>query len=146
MRPILVFDIQKIVDTKAPPEELMDTITYFFIYLINNMLIDGQIETWVSIIDVNLLGLFSFAGVTITVIQDLKKVVGFLSHTFRCRMHSAYIVRTPASVGFLWSIVKRFMEEDTIKKISLYDTDKRAEPLFEQANPSQIEKKFGGQL
>ena len=62
--------------------------------------------------------------------QDLKKTVGFLSNTFRCRMHSAYIVRTPASVGFLWSIVKKFMEEETIRKISLYDTDKRAEPLF----------------
>ena len=61
-------------------------------------------------------------------------------------MNSAYIVRTPASVGFLWAIVKRFMDEETIRKISLYDTNNRAEPLFAQANPSQIEKKFGGNL
>lgn len=64
LRPILVFDVQKIVDNKASNEDLLDTITYFFIYIINNLLIEGQIETWVSIIDVNLLGLFSFAGVS----------------------------------------------------------------------------------
>lgn len=56
--------------------------------------------------------------------------MSFLSNTFRCRMHSAYIVRTPSSVGFLWAIVKKFMEEETIRKISLYATDNRAEPLF----------------
>lgn len=53
-------------------------------------------------------------------------------------MHSAYIVRTPGSVGFLWSIVKRFLEEDTIKKISLYAGDERPGPLFSHANPAQI--------
>jgi hypothetical protein len=61
-------------------------------------------------------------------------------------MHSAYIVRTPASVGFLWSMVKRFMDDETIRKISLYDSNNRPEPLFEYTNPSQIEKKFGGDL
>ena len=66
LRPILVFDIQKIVDMKASTEDLLDTITYFFMYLIDNLLIEGQIETWVSIIDVNMLGLFSFAGVILT--------------------------------------------------------------------------------
>jgi hypothetical protein len=32
-------------------------------YIINNVLIEGQVETWISIVDVNMLGLFSFAGV-----------------------------------------------------------------------------------
>jgi hypothetical protein len=33
-------------------------------------------------------------------------------------------------------MVKRFMDDETIRKISLYDSN----------NPSQIEKKFGGDL
>lgn len=48
---------------KVPNEALIATITYFFMYIIDNMLISGQIESWVSIIDVNQLGLLSFAGV-----------------------------------------------------------------------------------
>jgi hypothetical protein len=63
LRPILVFDVQKIFDLKLQSEELMDTISYFFMYIINNVLIEGQVETWISIVDVNMLGLFSFAGV-----------------------------------------------------------------------------------
>jgi hypothetical protein len=61
-------------------------------------------------------------------------------------MHSAYIIRTPSSIGFMWGIAKRFMDEVTISKISLYDTDKRADKLFEHCNPSQIERKYGGDL
>lgn len=51
------------IDMKIPNEDLIATITYFFMFIIDQMLICGQIESWVSIIDVNQMGLLSFAGV-----------------------------------------------------------------------------------
>lgn len=77
------------------------------------MLLPGQVETWVAIIDVGYRNLGSL-------ISPLKSSIGFLSSTFRNRMRIAYVVRVPGSVSFLWSIVKRFLEEDTAQKINFF--------------------------
>lgn len=103
-----------------------------------NFLIPGQVENWISVIDAASIGVFSL-------VSSMKKSFSFLSDTYRSRMFVCYVVRIPTSVSFIWGIVKRFIEEETVKKINFFD-DQTIEPLLEFCNPSQLEKKFGGTL
>lgn len=75
----------------------------------------------------------------------MKKSFSFLSDTYRSRMFVCYVVRIPASISFLWGIVKKFLEEETVRKINFFD-EQTIEPLLEYCNPSQLERKFGGTL
>ena len=103
-----------------------------------NFLIPGQVENWVAIIDVAEIGLFSL-------INAMKKSFTFLADTYRSRMCVCYVVRIPASISFIWAVVKRFLDDDTVIKINFFD-DQKVEPLLEYCNPSQLERKFGGTL
>ena len=69
-----------------------------------NLLIPGQVENWVAIIDVGFNGMFSLMG-------SIKDSIVFLSNTYRSRMFVAYMARCPTSMYFLWGIAKKFMEE-----------------------------------
>lgn len=58
-------------------------------------------------------------------------------------MFAAYVVNTPSSIFIPYRIIKGFLEETTIKKISFY-SDSIPKPLLTHANPSQIEYKYSG--
>jgi hypothetical protein len=47
----------------------------------------------------------------------MKASIGFLQSTYRCRMFVSYIIRPSGTCSFLWGIAKKFLQEDTIKKI-----------------------------
>jgi hypothetical protein len=72
------------------------------------------VENWVAIIDVGYEGLFS-------IVSSVQDAITFLSNTFRCRMFVAYLVQCPGSISFAWAVAKRFMQEDTIRKINFFD-------------------------
>ena len=123
---------------KVTEDELLETMTYFFEYVMRNYLIPGQVENWVAIIDVAETGLLSLIG-------TLKKSFTFLSDTYRSRMFVCYVCRIPGSLSILWGIVKRFLEEETVKKINFFD-EQTIPPLLDFCNPEQLEVKFGGTL
>ena len=52
-------------------------------------------------------------------------------------MNICYVVRIPTSLSFLWTIIKRVLHEDTLKKINFLDKQE-VTPLLEYANPSQL--------
>jgi hypothetical protein len=51
----------------------------------------------------------------------MKKSFTFLSDTYRSRMFVCYVVRIPTSISFIWAIVKKFLEEETVRKINFFD-------------------------
>lgn len=49
------------IDTKKMSEELMiKGVSFFLEVVVNNMLLPGQVENWVIIMDFNFMGLLSF--------------------------------------------------------------------------------------
>ena len=121
---------------KLTEEGVLEAQIYFFEFVIRNMLIPGQVENWVAIVDVGYESLFSFVGL-------MKTTITFLSNTYRNRMFALYLVRCPTSVSMIWRVVRPFMEEETINKVNFFDNEK-ALPLFEYLDPSQLEKRHGG--
>lgn len=108
----------------------------FFQKVLEDLLLPGQVETWVAVVDIGFQNLMSMVG-------PLKTSFGFLSNTFRCRMRYCYVVRPSGPVSFLWGITKKFLHEDTVKKINFVDNE-RIEELLKFTNASQLEMKFGG--
>jgi hypothetical protein len=53
-RPILVVNVGKILDIDPKEKLFLDTLGYFFQYVIDNCLIEGQVENWVTIIDLGM--------------------------------------------------------------------------------------------
>lgn len=121
-RPILIFDVEKIIKLEMTEEQILETQTYFFEYILSNLLIPGQVENWVAIIDAANTGLFSLVG-------TMKKSFSFLSDTYRSRMFVCYVARVPTSISFIWGIVKKFLDEETVKKINFLD-EQIIEPLL----------------
>jgi hypothetical protein len=65
-------------------------------------MIEGQVETWITIVDLGKMGMFSLGGTVIDTIQ-------FLSNHFRCRLHHSYLVNCPGSIAFLFGMAKKAM-------------------------------------
>lgn len=86
------------------------------------LLVPGQVENWVCLIDSGYQGLMSLVGA-------LKKSFQFLAQTYRSRLFACYNVRVPTSVWMIWSVCKKFLQPDTIEKINLFDGN-LADPLF----------------
>jgi hypothetical protein len=117
-------------------DDILETQTYFFEYVIRNYLIPGQVESWVAVVDMAHNGLFSL-------ISTMKRSFSFLSETYRERMFVCYVIRIPNSISILWNIFKNFLEEETMRKINLFE-DQTLDPLLEECSKSQLEVKYGG--
>jgi len=85
---------------------------------------------WYTIIDVGYEGVMSMMG-------PMKTSISFLQSTFRSRMFVASIIRPSGTCSFLWSIAKKFLQEDTKRKVKFVDGDVMTE-LLEYCSPTQL--------
>jgi hypothetical protein len=120
-RPILVVNVGKILDIDPKEKLFLDTLGYFFQYVIDNCLIEGQVENWVTIIDLGMnffykinrnASVFSLGG-------TLVDTITFLSANFRARVHHSYLINAPSSVKWVWGMVKGALTEDQLRKLTL---------------------------
>ncbi|KAL4447108.1 hypothetical protein ABPG74_013960 [Tetrahymena malaccensis] len=136
-RPIMVLNAYKIDTKKMSEDSLIKGVSFFLEVVVNNMLLPGQIENWVIILDFNQMGLFSFP------VMSFKKMIGFLQSNYRARMYKLYCVNTPNSIWVPWKAVQLFLEENTIQKVN-FSKQNTPTDLFKHCNKSQVESKFGG--
>ncbi|KAL4441557.1 hypothetical protein ABPG74_021489 [Tetrahymena malaccensis] len=136
-RPILVINVKRLNFKNIKIQLILDSMTYFFEFILSNMMLPGQIENWVVILDLGNIGLSSLP------INGLKQIMGYLSSNYRSRMFATYVVNTPSSIFIPYKIIKGFLEEATIKKISFYSNG-NPKPLFGHCHKSQIESTYNG--
>ena len=75
--------------------------------------------------------------------STLQQVMGYLSSNYRSRLFKCYVVNCPSTIMISWSIVKAFLEDVTVQKVS-FEKGSQAPGLLKHCNQSQIEKKYGG--
>ena len=136
-RPIIVVNVGRVLQLKMKEAELKEVLGYFFQFMIENFLIEGQVETWISIIDLNNESIFSLGGA-------LMNIISFLSSIFRARVCHSYLLRCPSSMKMLWSMIKKVLNEDQIRKLTFSEKKHLKAESFETINPKQVEKKYGG--
>ncbi len=136
-RPIIVLKCDIIQQLSLTADDMKALVTYFLDYVIRHMLLPGQVENWIVITDLNGLGIMSLPyGV-------LKEVFAFMQNNFRGRLYKAIVLNAPWTFSAAWKVIENFMEASTASKIVINSgtTDPSLKNLI---NPSQLEKKFGG--
>ena len=111
--------------------------TDFFQFIIENLLIEGQIEQWVIIIDLGNASIFSLG-------KSMLDIIVHLSAIFKVRAVHNYLINCPSSIKILWKALKSALNEDQIRKISMSEKKKLKPDTFRKINPSQVEEKYGG--
>ena len=117
-------------------EEILRAVYFLCQFLVNNMLIPGQMESWVFIINIS--------GVSIVSMPEpIKKMVPALSNFFCARLYKNYIMGLNFISRIIFKLVCSFLDEVTVSKINILD--KKNDPkLFESIRRDNIEMQFGG--
>lgn len=137
-RPIIVLQAKVYMDKKDmyTYDDWLNTVIFFMEYIVNNMLIPGQVENWNIITDLE--------GVSVLGIpSDLKKFMAVLQANYRCRLFVNYILGMGFFVRGVWAIVKTMLDETTVRKVQILSSSDLSK-ILTFINPEQVEKKFGG--
>jgi len=118
-------------------EEWSAATIYLMEYVINNLLLPGQIENWVIICDVKDVSLISLP-------KDFKKILNLLQNNYRCRLFKMFIVNVGNFFNIIWSVIEKIIDGNTEKKIKIIKEGEITN-IFDTINPSQIEKKYKGE-
>ena len=117
-------------------EEVIRASAFLFQYIVNNMLIPGQIENWIMILN--------FEGTSPLNLPDaVKKLIKTLSENFLSRLYKCFVFGMSFVINVLYKIICNFLEEVTVQKITVLDK-KNINKLFEIIRMDNIEQKFGG--
>ncbi|CAD8181876.1 unnamed protein product [Paramecium pentaurelia] len=135
-RPIIMVNAIKLAAQKNI-DITLDSMTIFLEYVLANYMLPGQIENWVVVMDLGGLGITSLPR------QQLQRVLDYLQNNYRSRMHKCYVINCPSTITFSWNIVKGFLEEITVRKIS-FEKSSIPTGLFDHCHKSQVEQKYGG--
>ena len=118
-------------------KNIIEGSNFFFDYIVRHMLLEGKIENWVVVMDMNKMGVMEMPY---SVIKELNQ---HLQSNFRNRMFVLYLINAPSMISIPWKVCKGFLDESTVKKIHI-QSDKDMSKLFTHTNKSQVESRFGG--
>jgi hypothetical protein len=87
------------------------------------MLINGQVENVIGIIDVG--------GISpLDLIKPMKMTISFLQGNYKYKLHEIFIIQSTGMFQMAYSIAKQFMKEDTIRKVNVIAKGHAIYPLL----------------
>ena len=104
--------------------------------MVNYMLIPGQIENWIMIVNMEHTSVFALP-------DSVKKMITLLSDNFIARLYRCYILGLSAILRLLYKIICAFVEKTTVEKVIIL-ADKDDKTKDQDINPENLEKQFGG--
>lgn len=142
-RPIVMVNIEKVIDAqrKLSKETVTEALFFFFTFLIERLMLPGQIENWNVIINSkNLMCEYN---------NDFQYIFHTITDCFPCRLHYLYIVNCNDVSSFMWNFLKIAVENKikTKNRVFIYKTiDRGKTHYFNFINPEQIEMDVGGNM
>lgn len=136
-RPIVVLNMYMLSSKTLDVDLVIRGMTYWFEILIDKWFLPGQVENWVFV--TNMKGM----GIANLVMTSIRRIFSYLQENYKCRLHSMFVLNTPTAVYIPWQIVKKFLDEVTVKKIQFLKGDIPTN-LFTYTNKSQVEIQHGG--
>ena len=117
-------------------EEILQACFFLSQFIVNNMLIPGQFESWIFIINLTGCSIISLP-------EPIKKLIPDLSNYFLSRLYKNYIIGLNFISRIIYKIACAFLDDVTVSKINVLD--KKKDPkLFEIIRRDNIEQQFGG--
>jgi hypothetical protein len=105
-------------------------------FAVNNLLIPGQVENWIMFFNLKGTSLLSLP-------EPIKKLVQELSDNFNFRLYKCYVLGMSWIMRILYKFVSNFIGQPNENKIIIL-SGKKDEHLFDDFNPDNLEKRFGG--
>ena len=106
-------------------------------FAVNNLLIPGQIENWIMFFNLKGTSLLSLP-------EPIKQLVQELSDNFNFRLYKCYVLGMSLIMRILYKFVTNFVGQPNEDKMIILD-GKKDKHLFDDFNPYNLEKRFGGQ-
>ena len=137
-RPILIIEVDKSIKLMDELdyifEEITQTILFFMNYIVNYMMIPGQIENWILICDLKDVG--------ISKLPQFKNILSSLSK-FRCRVIRNYLLNLGKVIKFAAKGILSLLGSASAKKLVVVDS-KHLEVMQEFIRKENLQIKHGG--
>ena len=117
-------------------DEILQAVYFLCQFLVNKMLIPGQIESWVFILNLSGVSIISLP-------EPVKKLIPGLSDYFLARLYKNYIIGLNFISRIIYKLACNFLDDVTVSKINVLD-DENDPKLFETIRRDNVEKQFGG--
>jgi len=117
-------------------KEIIDAGIFLFQFIVNKMLIPGQVENWIMILN--------FGGSSpLNMPNVVKKMINILSENFLSRLYKCYVYGMSFIINLMFKLICNFLEEVTVQKINIIDK-KNMNKIYENIRKDNLEEKFGG--
>ena len=117
-------------------KEIIDAGIFLFQFIVNKMLIPGQVENWIMILN--------FGGSSpLNMPNVVKKMINTLSENFLSRLYKCYVYGMSFIINLMFKLICNFLEEVTVQKINIIDK-KNMNKIYENIRKDNLEEKFGG--
>ena len=137
-RPLLIcqpYILQKCLKLYSD-DDIYNASIFICQYMVNYMMIPGQIENWIMIVNMDGTSILSIP-------ESVKKLMNALSNYFIARLFRCYILGLNAFLRIIYKIICNFVEKTTVEKVIVLD-DKNDKRKDKDINPENIEERFGG--
>lgn len=137
-RPILIIEVRRAIELMDKMgytfEEISQSILFFMNYIVNYMLIPGQIENWILICDLKDVGINKF--------PQFKRIFSSLSR-FRCRVIKNYMLHLGGFVRFALKNILSVLGSASAKKLVVVES-KNMEIMQQLIRKENLQQKYGG--
>lgn len=141
-RPIIFFDVvilSKIIKDGAKVEDVGKVGIFMLEHVLHYMMLPGQVENWIGIIDVQKQGLSDLP------LSALGEVIKVFTSCYKSRTAKIFIVNTTILTSALWTAVSAFIEKGTKVKIML-SSESYPQEMKDMIHPEQVFERLGGWL
>ncbi len=137
IRPEIYFELNKNKKFNFQLKDWLDSCIFILEICINFLLIQGQIENWNLIIDLNNVYLFYLP-------KEINKILNIIQNIYKYRLNRIYILNINHVTSILWKMVKNIFGSYIDKKFTIVNSKNNFFELFENIKKEQIEIKYGG--
>jgi hypothetical protein len=138
-RPAIVLLPGRVNVKRFSGEIYLEAVIFIMQFMVENMMIPGKAETWVNIVDVE------STGITQLPMKSLMRIAGAIKDLFKCRLAHMFVTNPPSSIWLMWKMISPFMDSVTKSKVNFMKKG-LTEEVKSFYHPSQLEKRFGGDL
>lgn len=139
MRPIVVLNSRKWIDSKVPLLTLLKMVDVMTSYMIEVATIPGIVETWHTIIDIKGLSIWEMP------FSDAGMIAVHLKETNFVRAATLHFTNVPRIAEMLAKIIYNFIDDFDKKKMLFWGANFK-QPFDELFGLHNMEKKFYGKL
>ena len=137
-QPVVVYNFKKFFELIPSLDEMLNYVFFFNEWMTKNLLVDGKIESWITIMD------FAEINLSDLPVNQLKQLISLMQRNFRGRVLKAFFVNNHWLLQGIWKMVFGWLDEFVQRKIVFLNGDEIKPTLLQFIKEDVLEEKYGG--